>query len=205
MGKMLVVGITGRSGSGKSKVTGYYASLGYPTVDGDQISREVCEKGHPCLDKLVAAFGRGILAPDGSLLRQRLGEIAFATPEGNQKLISITHPYIMGETLRRQEEARALGAELFFVDGAMIIGGMFEARCDRLIVVVSKIKLSISRIILRDGISKVSAQSRLAAQLGEDEMRAAADYVINNNGSEATLEQRADEVLKALLTEVESR
>lgn len=201
MNKMQIVGITGRSGSGKSSLAAYYASLGYPVADGDAISRQVCEPGSPCLAELVGAFGAEILAPDGSLLRKKLGEMAFATPEGNQRLISITHPYIVEEFLRRADLARQSGSQLFFADGAMIINGPFEAYCDKIILVVTQQRLSVSRIILRDNISKTAVYNRLHAQLPEEVLRAAADYIIENNGTQEQLWEKAKDVLRDLLSE----
>ncbi|MDL2327638.1 dephospho-CoA kinase, partial [Ruminococcaceae bacterium OttesenSCG-928-A11] len=102
---MLMVGITGRSGSGKSSVSGHYAALGHPVADGDAISRQVTGPGSPCLDELVAAFGPGILQPGGTLDRKALGELAFKSPENNQKLIDITHPHIIAELESRARAA----------------------------------------------------------------------------------------------------
>lgn len=198
---MLVVGITGRSGSGKSSVAQYYASLGHPVADGDELSRTVCRPGTPCLRELAQAFGDDILAPDGSLKRRELGAKAYASPKGNQTLIAITHPHIFREMQRLEDEACKAGAPLFFIDGAMIVGSMFQPHCDRIVLVVSETKLSISRIILRDGISKAAANARLSAQLAEEALRAAADFIIENNGSPAGLHRRADEVLRQLLEE----
>ncbi|MDL2324754.1 dephospho-CoA kinase [Ruminococcaceae bacterium OttesenSCG-928-A16] len=196
---MLIVAITGRSGSGKSSVTAHYASLGYPTIDGDLVSREVTAPGSPCLAKLAQAFGADILAEDGTLLRQELGRRAFATPQANQLLLSITHPAITRALLQAAQQAKAKGATLFFVDGAMIVGEDFEKHCDKIIVVTSPERLAVSRIILRDGISKQAALNRLAAQKTEEQLVAAADYVIANDESLLALQQKANKVLNQLL------
>lgn len=199
MGEMRVVAITGRSGSGKSLLSGYYASLGYPVADGDALSREVCLPESRCLQELRLAFGDGILAQDGSLNRAALGELVFQDPEKNALLVSITHPHIIEAFLQRAEKARSEGARLFFMDGAVIVGGPFQQYCDKIIVVTTQQHLAVSRIILRDGISKTAAYNRLSAQLPEAELVAAADYVVENNGSEQALCRRADEILKELL------
>ncbi len=196
---MWVVGITGRSGSGKSSLARYYATRGYPVEDGDALSRFVCRPGSPCLARLSAAFGADILDETGALLRRKLGERAFASPGQNQKLLDIVHPFVMRELEEREQRARQAGAALLFLDGAMLVGSIFEAHCQAIILVESEKKLSISRIILRDGISKAAAHSRLNAQKSPEELRRAADYIMENNGTEAQLRQKADEVLEALL------
>lgn len=197
--QMLIVGITGRSGSGKSWVTSYYASKGYPTIDGDAVARNVTTPGSLCLAKLVEAFGQEILAEDGSLLRRKLGKLAFATPEANKLLVGITHPFITKALLQAAKMAKESGARLFFVDGAMIVGEDFEQHCDKIVVVTAPQRLAVSRVILRDGISKQAMLNRLAAQKPEEELLAAADYVIENDASITALQHKADEVLESLL------
>lgn len=198
-GDMLVVGLTGRSGSGKSSVAAHLSTLGYPVSDGDAISRQVCLPGTPCLRQLVQAFGGDILLPDGALNRRELGRIAFADEEKTRRLVSITHPHIIEEFLRQAATARSTGAKLFFADGAVIVGGPFEPYCDRIVVVVTEERLAVSRIILRDGISKQAAYARLAAQMPAEQLLQAADYTIENNGSLQRLHTNTEEVVAKLL------
>lgn len=198
-GRLLTVGVTGRSGSGKSTVAAYYAGLGYTVADGDVISRQMCMPGTACLKELAAAFGPDILDEEGALNRKALGALAFKTPQANQRLVDITHPHIIGEMLRLRDEAEKNGEKLFFADGAMIVGGALQPYCQRIVVVTSPQRLAISRIVLRDGISKTAVQSRLAAQLPEETLRAAANYVIENDGSRQALLHKAQAVLHSLL------
>lgn len=197
---MKVVAITGRSGSGKSTVTAYYASLGYPVLDADKTAREVTQPGGPCLVPLCAAFGADILRPDGSLDRGALAARAFATAQTARTLTDITHPAIIRMLLDGVEAARRTGSPFVFVDGAVIVGEAFEPYCDRIIVVTSPEREALSRIMLRDGISKQAARARLAAQLPEQTLCAAADYVIANTGDEQSLRAQAQHVLEQLLT-----
>lgn len=196
---MLIVGITGRSGSGKSSVTRHYAALAYPVADGDEISREITLPGTPCLQELADEFGDGILNGDGSLNRRGLADVAFASPEKTQRLTDITQPHILAEFLRRVEVAKQAGEKLYFFDGAAIVGGPFQPYMDKMILLVAELHLSVSRIILRDGISKTAAYNRLNAQISEQELRDVADFVIENNTSEAAMLKAADEVLEKLV------
>lgn len=196
---MKVIAITGRSGSGKSTVSSYYASLGYPVLDADQAARDVVRPGSGCLAQLCAAFGADILRADGTLDRGVLAARAFASPETAHRLTQLTHPAIVRLLLERIARARAAGRPLAFVDGAVIVGEAFEPYCDAIVVVTASERESVSRIILRDGISKQAARARLAAQMSEEALRAAADYVIENTGDLQRLRERAKAVLDALL------
>lgn len=197
--KMLVVGLTGRSGSGKSTVSGHYASLGYTIANGDKISRQVTASGSACLEELVQAFGGEILANDHSLLRQNLANIAFESKESTAKLVKITHKYIKQELVRQIMLAQNLGEKLFFVDGAVIVGAPAHALCNKLVVVTAPLRLSISRIILRDGISKTAACQRLNAQMPEEKLCKYADFMIDNSGGINSLIIRANDVLSEIL------
>lgn len=196
---MKVIAITGRSGSGKSTVSAYYGSLGYPVLDADRTAREVTRPGGPCLAQLCDAFGSDILLPDGTLDRGCLAARAFATPEGTRRLTDITHPAIIRELLDGVAAAQSTGVPFVFVDGAVIVGEVFEQYCDAIIVVTAPVREAVSRIVLRDGISKQAARMRLAAQTPEDVLRAAADYIIANTGDGRHLRAAAQAVLERLL------
>ena len=92
---MITLGITGRSGCGKSTVTAVFAGHGVPLADADQISREILLPGSPLLPALAERFGADILKADGTLDRRLLADRAFATPEGKAALDGLTHPEIV--------------------------------------------------------------------------------------------------------------
>ena len=196
---MITLGITGRSGCGKSTVTAVFAAHGVPLADADQLSREILLPGSPLLPQLAARFGGEILRPDGTLDRRLLADRAFATPEGKAALDSLTHPAIVARIRAAKQAAQAAGAPLFVLDGAVIVGEAFEQYCDAIIVVTAPEREAVSRIVLRDGISKQAARMRLAAQTPEDVLRAAADYIIANTGDGRHLRAAAQAVLERLL------
>lgn len=196
---MKVIAITGRSGAGKSTLSGYFASLGYPVLDADKTARAVTEPGSPCLAQLAEAFGADILTGDGRLDRALLAARAFASPESARSLTRITHPAIVERLLAQIREAEKTGKPFVFVDGAVIVGEAFEPYCDAVIVVSAPERVSVSRVILRDGVSKQAARDRLAAQLSDAELRAAADYVIENTGDEQQLRAAGQAVLRQML------
>lgn len=196
---MLVVGLTGRSGSGKSTVTRYYAARGFAVADGDEISRNVAEPGSVCLQQLAEAFGKEIVNPDGTLARKKLADIAFSSPQKTSLLVSITHPHIMQKIKAKAEKARMRGEHLFFLDGAVIVGGPAEDFCDTIVLVTAPAEEAKRRILQRDAITPQQAQARLDAQLSEEELRRKSGFEIKNDGSLQQLYCRADEVARHLL------
>ncbi len=198
---MITVGITGRSGCGKSTVSAYYQSLGYPLADSDLVAKQIMDPGSPCLQQLCEAFGSDILDESGALRRRLLADRAFATPEGTQTLTNITHPEILRRILAMREDARQNGADLFFIDGAVLVGSVFEQFCDILILVAAPFEVSVQRICKRDGISPEMAMRRLNAQLSEETLRNKASYILENNQTLECLIQQAQNVLPLLRKE----
>lgn len=196
---MKIVAITGRSGSGKSTVRNYYASLGYPALDADAAAHEITQPGTAPLRALVETFGEDILNEDGTLRRGLLAERAFSSPERTQLLMDITHPAIIELLMQGVKQAEKSGKPFVFVDGAAIIGDAFEPYCDVFIVVTAPERDAVSRIVLRDGVSKEAAHQRLGAQTSEKILCDAADYIIHNDSTTEKLQQQADEVLRRLL------
>ena len=188
---MITLGITGRSGCGKSTVTVVFAAHGIPLVDADQLSREILLPSSPLLPVLARRFGADILNADGSLNRRLLADRAFATPEGKAALDSITHPEIVHRIRTAKQAAQDAGAPLFVLDGAVIVGTEAEGECDRLCVVTAPFETSVARIATRDGISPEMAARRLNAQTPESTLLAKADYVLRNDADLASLEAAA--------------
>ncbi len=197
---MMTVGITGRSGCGKSTVTECFRARGVPVADADRISREILLPGSPLLEPLAARFGADILA-DGALNRRRLADRAFRTPEGRAALEALTHP----EIARRIRAARAAAAEagslLFVIDGAVLVGSPVDGEWDRLVVVTAPYEASVARIVARDGIRPEMARRRLDAQTPEARLTARADTLLKNDGTLEQLRGAAEELAARLLAE----
>lgn len=195
---MKIIGITGRSGCGKSSATKFLAGQGYPCIDADLVAREVLLPGSPCIAKLQEYFGKDILAEDGTIKRRLLADRAFATPEGTRVLTSITQPEILRRINERLLQAQRDGAKMAFVDGAVIVGTPFESRCDALVLITAPYETSVRRICARDAISPEMARRRLDAQTPLETLRAAATMEIVNDGSEPQLETKIKAFLTAL-------
>ncbi len=198
---MITLGITGRSGCGKSTVTAVFAAKGVPLADADQISREILLPGSPLLPRLAQRFGADILHPDGSLDRRLLADRAFATPEGKTALDGMTHPEILGRIRAAKQQAEQEGHRLFVLDGAVIVGTAAQQECDRLCVVTAPFATSVARIVARDGISPEMAARRLNAQTPEQTLTQNADYILCNDGAMEQLQAAAAALCTKLLTE----
>lgn len=195
MSRPLVFALTGRSGSGKSAVSAAFAARGIPVLDCDEAARRAVDLPG-CRDALCRRFGWD-LYPGGALDRPLLAARAFADKESTAALTAITHPFIIRLLLEQIERAGERGSRCVVVDGSTIIDGPFAPYCDKIMVVESSDPLRISRILKRDGITEQAAQARLAAQPSDEVFRAAADWVIQNKG---TLAQLEDEIQQALQT-----
>ena len=191
---MKVIGITGRSGCGKSSATKFLAQQGYPCIDADQVAREVLLPGSPCLAALQAHFGADIVD-------ETRADRAFATPEGTRILTELTQPEILRRIETDLQRAQETGAELAFVDGAVIVGSPFEARCDELVLITAPYEVSVQRICARDGIAPEMARRRLDAQTPLEQLRAAATVEIVNDGTPQQLQRRIRDLLQALRKE----
>ncbi len=175
-----VIGITGGSGCGKSLVSSFLAEQGALVIDADKIAREVVEPGQPALAELKEAFGSGILLPDGTLNRKRLGDIVFSNSEKLHILNCITHKYIKKEIENRAEHA---GQALTVIDAPLLFETGLDRLCGATIAVLSAWEMRVRRIMERDALTREQAEKRIAAQPEDAFYRARADYVLSNLGA----------------------
>ena len=195
---MKIIGITGRSGCGKSSATNFLREQGYPCIDADLVAREVLLPGSACIPQLQALFGADIADEHGQVRRRLLADRAFATPEGTAALTGVTQPEILRRIDAALAEAEAAGAKLAFVDGAVIVGTLFEAKCDALLLVTAPYDTSVVRICARDGIAPEMARRRLDAQTPLETLRAAATAELVNDGTPEQLRQKLQLLLREL-------
>jgi dephospho-CoA kinase len=207
-----VVGLTGGIGTGKSTVARLLESLGALVIDADAIVHELQAKGAPLLAKIAAAFGPEILRPDGSLDRERLGQLVFADPAARKRLNDLVHPAVGLEMLRRLEAAKASGTPLVVLDIPLLLEGRAARGADpgrartasdlvsEVIVVYAREEQQIERQMARDGSSREHATQRIRAQLSIEEKRKLADHVIDNSGTLEDTERQVRELYAELTT-----
>lgn len=177
---MLTIGLTGKTGAGKSTVALYLKSKGCLIVDGDLIARQITEKGSEVLLELQNAFGEDILDENGCLIRKLLAERAFATRESTDKLNSITHPHIKRKCEEEIEKGKKDGYTVFVIDAAALLESSCKELCDKIVVVTAPEDIRLDRILKRDNISISQAQRRINAQKEDEYYFSRADIIIRN-------------------------
>jgi len=185
-----VVGLTGGIGSGKTVVSDYLAEVGVSIIDTDIIARSVVEPGQPTLEKLVQAFGEGILQDDGRLDRAALRTLAFSSAEHKAQLDAITHPAIRAETLKQITENEY--PYCVVVVPLLVPGSQFALLMQRTLVVTADHDTKITRVMKRNNISKQEVERIMKTQISDEERLAFADDVIVNNGTIEQAQQQAE-------------
>ena len=196
---MLKVGLTGGLASGKSCVGQALADLGCHLIQADQIGHQVLARGGEAFDPVVAEFGAGILAPDGSIDRKRLAEEVFSQPERLAALTLLVHPPVIRREneLTAQIAAREPGA-IVVVEAAVMIEAGSHTRFDKLILAVCSQTQQVERAMLRDRITREKALARIARQMPLEEKLKFADYVIDTSGDQADTQRQVREVYHLL-------
>ena len=197
---MLIFGITGGSGAGKTTVSDIFLKSGIPVIDADKAARAVTEPGEKCLDELTDFFGSEILQSDGTLNRKKLADIAFSDERRLKKLNEITHKYIK---INIENQLSEIKGKIAAIDGAVIIGSEVEELCAFIVSVTAKREVRIKRITARDNISAESAKKRLAAQPGDDFYIEHSKYIIRNDTSVKELELQTERIISEIKNENE--
>jgi dephospho-CoA kinase len=176
----LCIGLTGGIASGKTLVSRQFAALGVPVIDTDELAREVVAPGSEGLAAVVARFGAGVLAGDGSLDRRALRAHVFADPQARRDLEGITHPRI--RALVEARAAAAGGAYQVIVIPLLVESGR-RTTVDRVLVVDCPESLQLERLLAAAAVACEQAEAILAAQASRAQRLAAADDVIVNTGA----------------------
>jgi dephospho-CoA kinase len=190
---MLLVGLTGGIGSGKSTVARLLEERGAVVFDADVLARRAVEPGAPGHDAVVERFGSNVLLPGGALDREALASIVFADPAARRDLEAIVHPEVRRLFAEGCERYDGTDAVVVFGAPLLVETGMHTA-FDLLIVVSSPVERQIERLMRDRGMSEAAIRARIAAQLPLEEKAAVADVLIENDGSLEDLERQVDRV-----------
>ncbi len=180
---MRIIGLTGSIACGKSTVSSYLISRGFPVVDGDRISRNLTSEGSPVLQEIYREFGPDVFCTDGSLNRRRLGRLVFNDQTARKKLDDLMAPYLYSSTRCQIDELASRGEGLCFLDMPLLFEKGYDKLCDTVWTVWLPEEIQITRLMERDGFSREESLKRIRSVLSSDEKAALADKIIDNSGS----------------------
>lgn len=191
--KMLVVGLTGNIGCGKSSLSELLMSKNIDVIDADIISREIMYDKE-LLETIFYEFGTEIKNNDGTLNRKKLGNIVFNDDDMLMKLNSITHPAIKRKINDRIIDISNQGKNIVVIDAALLIEGKFLDLVDKLVVITCNEEVQLNRVINRDNMTKEEALKRINSQMKQDEKIKYADYIIDNSKDMNNLKDEFDKL-----------
>jgi dephospho-CoA kinase len=199
---MLLVALTGNIASGKSTVASMLVARGATLIDADVLARRAVRVGTPGYDLIVARWGDSVLSADGVLDRSALRRVVFDEPDELRALNAIVHPVVERMRADLVSAARTRGDAIVVCDIPLLFENNLADGFDRIVLVDAPRPLRLDRLVHDRGLRETEAMAMIAQQMPADLKRARADFVIDNDGSREQLEQRVEEVWRALSAEV---
>jgi len=200
---MLLVGLTGGIGSGKSTVAHLLERRGAVVFDADALARETVEPGTPGHDAVVERFGANVLLPGGELDREALASIVFADPAARRDLEAIVHPEVRRLFAEGCEEYRDTDRVVVFSAPLLVETGMHTA-FDVLVLVSTPVETQIERLLRDRAMSEEQVRARIDAQAPLEEKAALADVIVDNEGTLEDLDAQVDRLWDELRTRAAS-
>jgi dephospho-CoA kinase len=202
---MLLVGLTGNIASGKSTVAQLLSERGATIIDADVLARRAVEGGSKAFEAIVRRWGTSVLAPDGHLDRAALRRAVFGNPKELEALNDIVHPEVERLRGQRVDDARARGDRIVVCDIPLLFEKKMVDRFDRIVLVDAPRPLRLERLVQDRGLRETEAMEMIASQMPAELKRARADFVIDNSGTLAQLEQRVSQIWASLVQDAESK
>jgi len=196
---MDIYGLTGGIGSGKSAAAAYFEDCGIPVVSADELSRVVVNPGSEGLSAVVAAFGEGVLSPQGELDRRKLGAVVFKDPTARVRLEGILHPRIRDCFQDVLAALEATGNTIVVYEVPLLFENNLEKQMKAVILVSAPEDQRVARVMARDKLSTEDVRARMAAQMDDQSRRARATHVLENDGDLEHLYAQVDALLAKLL------
>lgn len=196
MARVLIVGLTGGIGSGKSTVAGLLAAKGASVIDVDGLGREVIAPGGRAEAAVIDTFGSVVRGPDGHIDRAALARVVFGDPESLARLTAISHPAInaeLGERIDALPEASIVVLDMAILVESTLGRGDPRHSYSHVVVVEAPPELRVRRAVER-GMAEADVRARMAAQATDEQRRAVADAVVVNDADLSTLASRVDEL-----------
>lgn len=200
MRKVMVIGITGNLGSGKTTVARMFARKGAFVIDADNVCRYLMRPSKKPYKKLIRHFGDSILKRDDTINRKKLADIVFNNKSKLRLLNRIIHPEAIkeiGRLITTNKKKR-----IIVIDAALLVESNFYKKMDRIIVVKADRKKTIGRLVRARGLTKADILKRIRTQAPFKKKLALADYIIDNSGSRKKTLFQADEIWKKIRGEI---
>ena len=192
-----MIGLTGNIASGKSTVLAYLRRKGAHVIDADKLTHRSMQPGGPAYDAIVSAFGRDILADDGSINRAALGSVVFADPDALRRLEEIVHPAVF--ELAKEELAQTTAPVVVVEAIKLLEAKRLVTLCQEVWVVTADPDVQLRRLLQERGMSEAEARQRMAAQSSQADKVKQATRVIANNGSIQALYAQLDAAWNELM------
>lgn len=198
---LLILGLVGRAGSGKSTVAGLLAARGARVIDADSLGHEITDQDPAVREALLHEYGPAVYLENNKLNRRLVAAKVFADPLALARLNELVHPRILR---RIRERLSALAVEGYrgpvVVDAALMLDWAFERECDEVLAVVAPEEAQVERLVRARGWTPAEARRRLASQRSNEDFAALADAVIENSGSETALASATHAALDRFLS-----
>jgi dephospho-CoA kinase len=198
---MLLVGLTGNIGSGKSAVAQLLSERGATIIDADVLARRAVEVGTPAYKAIAERWGTSILSSDGAIDRAALRRIVFSDPVQLEQLNAYVHPEVERMREALVEQARERGDRLVVCDVPLLFERRLTDSFDRIVLVDAPRPVRLERLVRERGLRETEAMDMIVAQMPAELKRARADHIIDNDGTLTQLDQRVTEVWSALQQE----
>jgi len=195
---MKVIGLTGGISSGKSTVSQFLAELGAVIIDADKVGHETLKTDSEAWRQVVAAFGEQIVATNGQINRERLGEIVFSNPEARSRLNQIMHPRIYDLVKTRLDEYRRQGAGIVVLEAPLLLEAGWTSLVDEVWVTTASEATMLKRLRERTGLSEKESLARIRSQLPSEERVKHADVVLDTNCDLNELKAKVKELWQEL-------
>lgn len=191
---MKVIGLTGGIGSGKSTVSQFLAELGAVILDADEVGHKALKLDTEIWREVVAAFGRQIVTPDGTIDRKKLGGMVFGNPESLSRLNQIMHPRMYALVKAQLEEYRKQGVAVVVLEAPLLIEADWTLLVDEIWVTTASEATVLKRLEERTGLSQAESLTRIHSQMSSEEQIRHADVVINTDCAPGELKVRVKEL-----------
>ena len=202
---MIVIGLTGGIGTGKSEVTSVLAELGASVIDADVVGHEAYRKGTEGHSAVIDRFGPGVVGADGEIDRAALGRLVFGDPKALARLNSLVHPRIREAVRERLSALRGVGVGAVVLEAAVLLEAGWEDMVDEVWVVEAPWEAVVSRLAPRFGGDERAIAVRAGAQMPQEDRRRAADVTIMNDGSMDRLRRRVERVYNTRIDSARER